>query len=847
MNCTGVFALAATSVCLPLTNANAVCSSPPGDVTLDGIANVVDVQCVALTALWGLVTPTAAAPGCLGGGGVALADLDCTGVADISDLQFAVWHALGTGLPGALDANGDLCADACESPAVVVVKVISTGGAPVSGATLELGGVVVSTDSKGNASWTAPPLGQQRLRADHPEFAPKEVWLDIEAGEELETHVVLVAAKRYGPFDADAPIAVEHTRARVQLPGGAVVMPDGAPAAGPVEVLVAAVDPYTALLDGSPESQLGVAGPGDVPDVVDRHHLVEVRLLAGGQPAQLAPGAKATLRLPADALADQGMTPGSTVQAWWYDQEAALWRAEGSGELQLEPGQGLVWVAEVSHFTWWMAGSSTSSVACVRVTVQDALTQSPVAGAKVWATYGAGKKIRQRTTKSSGDVCFNFYTSGEVFFTSHHTLYGAATEMSDAITEAPGGPASCVQNPENCAELVLELELQACLRGVLLAATGAPLAGHPVMAALTVPGISGEVSVTANSDENGQFCIAGLPQNNVRVWSSQVVNGVVHRAWVIAQPTASPEGCGGAGCKDLGVLQLAPEKCGAPGLPAGALCALSGPAGSVQTCPLCIASTAEDSSHAVTMSGVVRYDQNVVKLDAVSTVGCLPGYGCFEIDLPTYAMNKGHTIYSFPSVPKVAKGAISLVLFPSGKQELAISSAVTDGSGSLTSGAPALATLKFMLTADIAEESPMFVMFENYTLEGTSGRALGSYVVDGLVTTSEPLSLLEGTESGCPPVLGDLYSDGKISGADLSCGNLEIHRWLQNMEPGNCIAGKNQLSTLDFDCSGSISAFDLSILMRLTTGNGLDPYLDQNGNGCVDRCEPITEPIPPIP
>jgi hypothetical protein len=445
--------------------ASAVCLSPPGDVTFDGLANIVDVQCVGVTALWSLVGAGSGAPGCLGGDAGA-ADLDCSEGIAVSDVQLAVWHALGAALPAALDADGDSCADACEPGAAVTVVVLSTSGAPVAGASVSLGAVAAITNAQGQAVWPAPPQGQQRLRAEHANFAPNSAWVDVSPASELETSIVLVPAARFGPFAADAPIAIEHARARVEIPGGAVVMPNGAPAVGPVEVLLAAVDPNTALLDGAPDAPLGVPAEGAAPEVLSRHQLMEVRLLAGGQPAKLAPGTQTTLRLPADDLVSQGMGPGSVVPAWWYDEEAHVWRAEGAGELQLEPGLGLVWVAEVSHFTWWMAGSSWSPAACLHLSLTDSATGAPVAGARVWAAQGPLKQ-KQRKTDSSGNVCFNFYQGGPVVLSAHHAAHGAASEQVELNGVPADGAASCMANPEACSELTFALEPQACLRGKL--------------------------------------------------------------------------------------------------------------------------------------------------------------------------------------------------------------------------------------------------------------------------------------------------------------------------------------------------------------------------------------------
>ena len=58
----------------------------PGDVSGDGLIDVADVQCVAVSVVSGAAAPCVSAPGA--------ADLNCDGATDISDLQLVVLVAL---------------------------------------------------------------------------------------------------------------------------------------------------------------------------------------------------------------------------------------------------------------------------------------------------------------------------------------------------------------------------------------------------------------------------------------------------------------------------------------------------------------------------------------------------------------------------------------------------------------------------------------------------------------------------------------------------------------------------------------------------------------------------------
>ena len=107
-------------VITPISDAQAICLSPPGDSTASGNTDVVDVQCYIITVLHVLTIqgsgsnedPNDNAPSCLGVT-VEDSDVNCDGNLDVVDVQLAILHALDESLSPILDANGDKCVDAC--------------------------------------------------------------------------------------------------------------------------------------------------------------------------------------------------------------------------------------------------------------------------------------------------------------------------------------------------------------------------------------------------------------------------------------------------------------------------------------------------------------------------------------------------------------------------------------------------------------------------------------------------------------------------------------------------------------------------------------------------------------
>jgi hypothetical protein len=827
---------------------SAECPFTPGDVNLDGVANIVDVQCVGVTALWSLAGSGSSAPGCLtaGTGG---ADIDCSGGISVSDMQLAVLHAIGAGLPLALDTDRDLCANACEPKAGVTLRLLSPWGTPIVGAAVSLGAEVATTNAQGQAHWPMPPQGKGMIRAEHPDYVPNRVGLQAGSSPKLEVALVLEPATRYGPFAADAPITIEHELVELEIPGGAVVMPDGTPASGPVEVLVASVNPGATPLEGTPTTLNGLASAGGSLETLFRHHLVEVRLLAGGQPAELAPGALCTVRLPVRGVVAQSQGPGGSLPAWWFDEQAGHWRLEGSGQLEPHPEHGLVWVAQVSHFTWWLAASSFwpydwsyQQVGCVKAKVTDSITGAPVVGASVW-TATSPTKSKQAKTDSAGVACIDFSNGGPVVLSVHHPAHGADVHQIEVGGSGSGG--SCKFNPDGCLELAFELEPQGSLRGVLHGADGLPFANHSVAVGLEVPGLSGEKNLTIQTDQNGAFCVSGLPEKPVKLASTLVQDGVVHRMSAVAVPAPSPEGCAGSASLDLGVLTLEPVACGDPSLPPGVLCAVSGPAGSVQSCPLCVASTADDDHLAQAMVGLVKYDHIMTKLQEVTVINCVGQVGCFDINHTDPTLLTGQFFFRIPSVPQFTTGEVALAVMPKSNLNKPITNAKTDGDGTVTSGNAVMANFRFFLNFDIPEEKPLFVTAHDFSLADAGGRDLESHVSGGIITSGDPVSPKPGTGVGCPALPGDIDGSGFVHVHDMSCGYKAVLMPLLGLPLTYCLKGKDPIAAGDFDCSGHLSAVDLfGAAMPWNFSQPLPLALDQNGNKCMDRCEPGGVPGP---
>ena len=95
-------------------NATTPCQSVRGDITLDGEADVFDVQCHALAVIWELGGATGDAPVCMTHG-LSEIDENCDGHIDVTDILLTISSALALPWSTELDGDQDDCIDVCET------------------------------------------------------------------------------------------------------------------------------------------------------------------------------------------------------------------------------------------------------------------------------------------------------------------------------------------------------------------------------------------------------------------------------------------------------------------------------------------------------------------------------------------------------------------------------------------------------------------------------------------------------------------------------------------------------------------------------------------------------------
>lgn len=119
-----------------MPQASAACPSVAGDLNGSGAADVVDVQCGVVAALWSLAGSSGELPSCLAGG-LEAADSNCDETVDVIDVLLIIQLSLGEALSGLVDADSNGCPDACQDDPGGSIQLKQGGFVPFGGTGLQ--------------------------------------------------------------------------------------------------------------------------------------------------------------------------------------------------------------------------------------------------------------------------------------------------------------------------------------------------------------------------------------------------------------------------------------------------------------------------------------------------------------------------------------------------------------------------------------------------------------------------------------------------------------------------------------------------------------------------------------
>ena len=231
----------------------------------------------------------------------------------------------------------------------VVGLIVDEVGDPVEDAIVSLGNVSTTTNEFGTFVFIDEEIYADGtyVKVDKPGYFPGSRRFNAIAGEQNNIKVRLVEKREVGVISAENGGEVTVSTAKIVLPAGTYIYPDGSSYAGPVSVYATYLDPSKSeTFEEMPGDLSGIDSEGAL-NALATFGMVGVELEDGsGRKVNLPEGSKSELRiaLPSALIA---VAP-ETIPLWHFDEERGIWIEEG--EAALENG---VYVGEVEHFSWW--------------------------------------------------------------------------------------------------------------------------------------------------------------------------------------------------------------------------------------------------------------------------------------------------------------------------------------------------------------------------------------------------------------------------------------------------------------------------------------------------------------
>ncbi len=312
---------------------------------------------------------------------------------------------------------------------------------PVTNANVTVNGVNATTNAQGWFSLAVPPMPDPEryvLNVSHPQYVLLSRIHDrAAAGNTYElirvqttthdpTQVINVADSSSsgpcGPRTTTLHVSVlrdssgqareraaasrcQHRGARVVVPAGALVDAAQNPAAGPVTLAFATLNPARRAL------------PGDY-RAVDRNNTPAEMLSfgalyaefrdGGGNALNLKAGSSAEIRVPISA--EQLPAAKPTIAIWSYNPQTGLWVEEGQASLQNTP-QGPMYVGTTTHFSsinMDVAGSDPAQATCVRFELGASLSSWSNLVMRAYVSY-AGTSVQVKETALDGQQYHAIY------------------------------------------------------------------------------------------------------------------------------------------------------------------------------------------------------------------------------------------------------------------------------------------------------------------------------------------------------------------------------------------------------------------------------------------------------
>ncbi len=256
-------------------------------------------------------------------------------------------------------------------------QVMDEQGVPVAGATVVSGFSSHSTITDGSGVFKLTNISGYSdlgyIKVSKPGyFHGSRSFLPVSGTNTVR--ITLLASTLVGSVQASTGGTVSGEGVVLTLPAGTYTQ-NGTPFTGTISVTLNHIDPASEALSEQMPGELIGTMDGSA-RLLRSFGMVAVGLSDGsGNEVEISEGGTATVEFPIPASM-QSEAP-ATIDLWYFDEEAGVWRKEGEAQLQ-----GNAYVAQVGHFSWWNCDAPNTFVH-LEGRVADATTAAAVSGARV--------------------------------------------------------------------------------------------------------------------------------------------------------------------------------------------------------------------------------------------------------------------------------------------------------------------------------------------------------------------------------------------------------------------------------------------------------------------------------
>lgn len=247
---------------------------------------------------------------------------------------------------------------------VLFGTVTAAGGSELGGVRVTAGGMSTVTSSDGTYQLEAPAVSSVTVTFAQDGYLKAMRTTPVLELKPTALHAQLLPEAAAVELDSAMGGEVEGARgARVAIPAGAFVSPDGASVAGMVDVHLTPLDP------SNPDELNGTAGrfQGEMAGatvLLESFGMVEITVRQDGDDLQVADGMALNLAIPAPEGMD---APPERAPLWSLDEATNMWVLEGEAVLNAATG---LYEAEIGHMSSWNVDNPTEAT-CITGLVED--------------------------------------------------------------------------------------------------------------------------------------------------------------------------------------------------------------------------------------------------------------------------------------------------------------------------------------------------------------------------------------------------------------------------------------------------------------------------------------------